>query len=587
MRLSWALVATIGAVGVWFPGGASAQAGGLIVSPQAGTPAASARTQVSLLGVAAEAIGSVTVTGSKTGAHPGHLAPYAAVQGASFLPDKRFASGERVSVVVQVAGAAPLRWSFRIARRPPPVTAPTPAAPRASTSGSQRFVSRADLFPPRYVLSGRPAPDAGDLFVAPKVGPTRSRTQRGQTGAMILDPQGRLVWSKPAAAGRAFYDFRPQTLDGAPVLTWWEGTVNAIGVGRGEGVVLDDSYRVIRRVKAGNGYSADLHEFLLEPDGTAWISVYFKVGSDLRKLGGRANGALYDSIVQRVDVRTGLVVYEWHGLQQLSPAESYLRPRAGLPYDPFHINSIQPLADGTMLVSARNASALYLVDQASGRIVWRLGGRRSSFKIGGGARFAWQHDARMQPDGTIDVFDNEANPPVGPRSRGLVLRLDTARRLVSRVGEYVHSGKVLAGSQGNMQRLPGGGRLIGWGAAGLVSEFDAAGHRIFDLRFRRPIETYRAYREPWTGHPADPPAVAARAGTNGSLDVFASWNGAADIARWQVLSGPSPDALAPVASAPWSGLETTIRVRGAARYLAVQALSADGTALATSRTISH
>jgi hypothetical protein len=81
--------------------------------------------------------------------------------------------------------------------------------------------------------------------------------------------------------------------------------------------------------------------------------------------------------------------------------------------------------------------------------------------------------------------------------------------------------------------------------------------------------------------------VAARPGRDGSLDVFASWNGATDLARWQVLSGPSPDALTPVASAPWSGLETTIGVHGAARYVAVQALGADGTVLGTSPAVRH
>jgi hypothetical protein len=581
MKRLCALVVALGAVGASPPGGASAQTGGLIVSPQPGTPDASARTQVSLLGVAPDAIGSVTVTGSRTGAHPGHLAPYAAVQGASFLPDKRFSPGERVAVALQVAGAAPITWSFGVARRPPRVVASTPRLPRASRRGSQRFVSRPDVYPPRVALSGRPSPDGGVLFVAPKLGPG-ARRQRGQTGAMILDRQGRLVWSTPAAPGHAFYDFRPETLDAAPVLTWWEGRVNAVGVGRGEGVILDDAYHVVRHVRAGNGYSADLHEFLLQPDGTAWMTVYFKVASDLRTLGGRADGALYDAIVQRVDVRTGLVTYEWHGLEQLSPAESYGKPAGGRPYDPFHINSIQPLPDGTMLLSARNASAVYLVDQASGRILWRLGGRRSSFTMGRGARFAWQHDARMQPDGTIDMFDNEASPKVGPRPRGLVLKLDTERRLVSLVAQYVHAGKVLAGSQGNMQRLPNGNQLIGWGAGRLVSEFTAAGHRIFDLRFPAPVDTYRAYRAPWTGHPADPPAVAARRGRGGSLVVFASWNGATDVARWQVLSGPSPDALTPVASALWSGLETAIRVRRAARYVAVQALGAEGTVLGSS-----
>src|SRR5947209_16134052 len=163
-----------------------------------------------------------------------------------------------------------------------------------------------------------------------------------------------------------------------------------------------------------------------------------------------------------------------------------------------------------MLLSGRNASALYLVDQASGHILWRLAGRRSDFAIARDAGFAWQHDARLQHDGTITMFENEAAPQVGPRSRGLVLKVDTARKRVTVIRQYLHPGEVLSGSQGDVETLPNGNRVVGWGAGALVSEFTGAGHRVFDLRFPAPLETYRAYRLPWTGHPADNPAVAAK-----------------------------------------------------------------------------
>ena len=32
--------------------------------------------------------------------------------------------------------------------------------------------------------------------------------------------------------------------------------------------------------------------------------------------------------------------------------------------------------------------------------------------MGPGTRFAWQHDARRRPDGTITLFDNGAEPKV-------------------------------------------------------------------------------------------------------------------------------------------------------------------------------
>ncbi len=41
--------------------------------------------------------------------------------------------------------------------------------------------------------------------------------------------------------------------------------------------------------------------------------------------------------------------------------------------------------------------------------------------MGAGSAFAWQHDARRQPDGTLTLFDNGAAPAVEKLSRGLIL----------------------------------------------------------------------------------------------------------------------------------------------------------------------
>jgi hypothetical protein len=69
--------------------------------------------------------------------------------------------------------------------------------------------------------------------------------------------------------------------------------------------------------------------------------------------------------------------------------------------------------------------------------------------------------------------------------------------------------------------------------------------------------------------------------------VYASWNGATEVASWRVLAGSSPAALRPAASAPRSGFETAIAVAGApaGAYVAVQALDAAGTVLASSRAV--
>jgi hypothetical protein len=103
-------------------------------------------------------------------------------------------------------------------------------------------------------------------------------------------------------------------------------------------------------------------------------------------------------------------------------------------------------------------------------------------------------------------------------------------------------------------------------------------------------QSYRTYRFPWAATPASPPAVAALASGAGTrpVTVYASWNGATGVTSWRVLAGPSPQQLAPVATAARAGFETAIPTPagvGPATYVAVQALDSSGALLGTSATI--
>ena len=182
-------------------------------------------------------------------------------------------------------------------------------------------------------------------------------------------------------------------------------------------------------------------------------------------------------------------------------------------YDYFHINSIEPEANGNFLVSARNTHTLYEIDRKTKKILWRLGGKKSDFKMGPGTNFEWQHDARRQADGTITIFDNGAAPPVEKFSRVLVLRVNTADKKATLVRSYHHPDRLLAPFEGNAQFLPNGNVFVGWGAQPYVSELSKSGALLFDAYFGdhkppgKDADTYRAYRFTWHGHPTDRPVV--------------------------------------------------------------------------------
>jgi hypothetical protein len=140
----------------------------------------------------------------------------------------------------------------------------------------------------------------------------------------------------------------------------------------------------------------------------------------------------------------------------------------------------------------------------------------------------------------------------------------------------------LASSQGSVQLQVDGDTIVGWGNAHYFTEFDGHGHERFVAHFGGPIQTYRAYRFPWTGQPADYlPALAVSPSARGAV-AYASWNGATDIAFWQVLAGPTRNSMAVVAQRAWDGLETGIHTASRGPCFAVQAMDSSGRVLSTS-----
>ena len=563
---------------------ASAQVAGVTVSPMPGAADAAPQTQISMLGVPAPELHDVSVRGSRSGAHTGKLEPYSQRDGASFVPAAPFDPGETVTVSALVAapsGTLPLHFTFGVETPDPVSRTPEPRrAPQAHSA--QSFISRPDLRPPVLTIEHRSgAALPGELLLAPY-------GTSGQAGPMLLDPDGRLVFFRPLPSPLVATNMRVQELDGAPALTWWQGTVTTHGYGVGVDEVLSASYRTLAVVHAGDGLAADLHEFQITPARTALITAYEPLQCDLAAHGGHARSAVTDSVVQEIDIATGLVRYEWSSLDHVPLAASYSSPAgssSARPFDFFHLNSINLESDGSLLISSRNTWALDDIDPATGEIRWTLGGRHSSFTEAPGAPTAFQHDARPVGPDTFSVFDNGASPQVHRQSRGVILALDPASNTVSVQQQFLHPGRpLLADSQGNMQALPDGSFLVGWGAEGDLSRFSASGALLFDASLPHDYESYRVLCFPWSGRPTDPPALGVARGAHGE-EAYASWNGATGVARWELFAGRSPHSLARVGSVGSAGFETAIPLPAGTRWVAVRALDAAGATLGRSRAL--
>ena len=121
-------------------------------------------------------------------------------------------------------------------------------------------------------------------------------------GSEILDRSGSEVWFHAAPAGLTDADFRAQTYEGKPVLTFWEGT-GLGGLSSGTDYIYNDHYQQVATVQAGNGLSADGHEFLITPQNTALILSYTTATANLTSIGGPADQTVIDGVVQEIDIR--------------------------------------------------------------------------------------------------------------------------------------------------------------------------------------------------------------------------------------------------------------------------------------------
>jgi hypothetical protein len=293
-----------------------------------------------------------------------------------------------------------------------------------------------------------------------------------------------------------------------------------------------------------------------------------------------------DGIIQEVDIASGKVLWQWHALGHVPVADSYAGRPGGGPWDYFHINSIQSLPGGKLLVSARHTWAVYEIDKWTGKVVWILGGKRSSFKMEYGTNFKWQHDARIQPNGTVTVFDDGAGYTTNARqSRGLRIRLNFKKRKAVPVRSYTAQPPQLALSRGSMQVLPDNDVFIGWGEAPSFSEFGRQGRQLFIGSFSAPFRAYRAYRYQWWGQPGTPPAISVSPVAPAAATVYATWNGATTVAFWRVLAGLTRTSLRTVGQFPKSSFETAMTVADPGPYFSVQALDQTGHVLKTSPTV--
>ena len=357
--------------------------------------------------------------------------------------------------------------------------------------------------PPVTILTSQAHSGRGDIFVTPT-----GETSTYANGPEILDRHGNIVWFHPVPQGQTAADFRTQTYHGQPVLTWWQGT-GLGGLSSGTDYIYDDHYQPIATVNAGNGLSTDGHEFLITPWNTALILSYTTATANLTPIGGPAAQTVVNGVVQEIDIATGKVLLHWNSEDHLpfSQSEQPLPASPSTPWDWFHVNAVHLDTDGNLLIDARNTWTTYKVNRATGDIIWRLGGKASSFTLhaapgqvldSAGEIFAWQHDPEALGDDVYTFFDNESSgTPLLPASRAITVKLHERTHVATLVASDNQPEGIAAPSQGTAQTTRTGNLFVGWGALPYFSEFDPRGQLIFNAEFPAGVNSYRAYQLSW------------------------------------------------------------------------------------------
>lgn len=376
----------------------------------------------------------------------------------------------------------------------------------------------------------------------------------GPSAIIMFENSGEPVYIKTFKDGTFIGDFRKQTVNGIDYLTYHKG-IRGGNWTYGSTYVLDENYQVVDTWTIDNGYGSDDHDFLLLDNGHAILMGYFPVPFDLSPYGGPVNGTLIDIILQEQDANKN-VVFEWIGSEHMPIGDTEVNLNTTDPVDFLHTNAIGLDLDGNWLLSHRNFSEITKISRQTGDIIWRMGGAGNEFTFTNDIGFSNQHNINRLPNGNLTLFDN-GNQHTPPHSRGIEYIVDENAKIVTRYGMYPGGTSEYSFAMGNIQRLPNGNSMIGWGTSPKLTEVIAGGTVALEMLLGSP--SYRVFRFPWVGVPVTQPrAVLQYDADPTAVTIYTSWNGATDIASYDVFAGPTIATMSMVSNEPRDGFETEI-----------------------------
>lgn len=478
--------------------------------------------------------------------------------------------------------------------------------------GDDQFKSRPDLTVPIWNISSnydefKNQLSPGYIFVTPYSAATKDLDESiDQPGSYIYTNEGDLVWSSYGQIGGISLNFQASELYNEQILFAFEGQFSSRG-GHGYGhiKILNDHYLPIKDIRGGDHQLIDIHEFQIitnkNGDKSGLIEGYSPIQYDLSEWnnGDKEKTWIVNTVVQEIDLSTNELLFEWKALDHISPSDSKTNLTSELAgdakssanaWDFFHINSVDKNFNGDYLISARHTSTIYKIDGKTGEILWKLSsdGDTDLEVIGLTFEFRYQHHARFLKSYNdieiISFFDNHAyskghrEPETTPNpneiSNGKIIKVNNKLKTVELIKQYNPPSEHLlsAKSQGSLQTLPDGNKLINWGSAGAITEYNHKGDVLFfaklDSGIRGPyVQSYRAFKYNWVGYSSEEIAYTYKDGV-----IYISWNGDTITHEWEVVNSLTNESISRLKK---TGFETVYEINIEGEFY-INAIDEDG-----------
>jgi hypothetical protein len=262
---------------------------------------------------------------------------------------------------------------------------------------------------------------------------------------------------------------------------------------------MDNRYNIIDSFYTKNGYTTDVHELQLLPNGNALLLGQDFEHVDMSKVvqGGNVNANVIGCVIQELDPFKN-VIFQWRSFDHYKITDA--TPDINLldtTIDYVHANAVDVDSDGNFLLSARHLDEITKINKTTGDIIWRLGGKNNQFLFTNDTiGFSHQHHIRRIANGDITMFDNGNlhNPPF---SRAVEYKLDEVNKTATLIWQYKNSPVTYTFAMGSVQRLDNGNTLIGWGVNQTnniqITEVNTRGEIVFELDYPY-NNSYRAFR---------------------------------------------------------------------------------------------